>query len=65
MSEEAPIGLTFMEKLIGLLMITVGALWFYTTYTNIGSLEPTSVMFLGIALALIILGVVLVIAKIE
>jgi len=65
MSKEAPIGLTFMEKLIGLLMIAVGALWFYTTYTNIGSLEPTSVMFLGAALALIILGIVLFIAKIE
>jgi preprotein translocase subunit Sec61beta len=65
MSKEAPIGLTFMEKLIGLLMIAVGALWFYTTYTNIGSLDPQSVLFLGIALALIILGIVLFIAKAE
>jgi len=65
MSKEAPVGLTFMEKLIGLLMIAVGSLWFYTTYINIGSLEPTSVIFLGAALALIILGIVLFIAKIE
>jgi len=65
MSKEAPIGLTFMEKLLGLLMIAVGALWFYTTYTNIGSLDPTSVMFLGGALTLMILGIVLFIAKIE
>jgi len=65
MSKEAPFGLTFMEKLIGLLIIAVGALWFYTTYTNIGSLDPASVMFLGVALALIILGIVLLIAKIE
>jgi len=62
MSKEAPIGLTFMEKLIGLLLIAVGALWFYTTYTNI---DPQSVMFLGVASALIILGIVLFIAKAE
>jgi len=65
MSKEAPLGLTFMEKLIGLLLIAVGSLWFYTTYTNIGSLDPASVMFLAVAAALIILGVVLLIAKIE
>jgi len=65
MSKEAPIGLSFMEKLMGLLMIAVGALWFYTTYTNLGSLDPTNAIFLGIALALIILGIVLLIAKIE
>jgi len=63
MSKEAPVGLSFMEKLIGLLLITVGALWFYTTYTNIGSLEPQSTMFLGAALVMIFLGIVLFIAK--
>jgi len=65
MSKEAPIGLTFMEKLLGLLIIAVGALWFYTTYINISSLDPANVMFLGVALALMILGIVLVIARIE
>jgi hypothetical protein len=63
--EEAPIGLTFMEKLIGLLLIAIGALWFYTTYTNLGSLDPFDGIFLGGALALIILGIVLLIAKAE
>jgi len=65
MSKEAPMGLTFMEKLIGLLMIAVGALWFYTTYTSIGSLDPSDVLFLGVASALIILGIVLFLAKAE
>jgi len=65
MSKEAPIGLTFMEKLIGLLLIAVGSLWFYSTYTNMGSLDPSDVLFLGIALTLIILGIVLFIAKAE
>jgi hypothetical protein len=65
MSKEAPIGLTFMEKLIGLLLIAIGALWFYTTYTNLGSLDPFDGIFLGGALGLIILGIVLLIAKAE
>jgi len=65
MSKEAPIGLTFMEKLVGLLIIAVGALWFYATYTNMGSLDPSDAIFLGVAFALIILGIVLFIAKIE
>jgi len=62
MSREAPVGLTFMEKLMGILMIIVGAHWFYTTYTNMGSL-PVPTLLLGGALALIILGIVLLIAK--
>jgi len=65
MSKEVPIGLTFMEKLIGLLLIAVGSLWFYSTYTSLGSLDPSDVLFLGIALTLIILGIVLFIAKAE
>jgi len=65
MSKEAPLGLTFMEKLIGLLLISVGSLWFYTTYTNIGSSDRLYGIFLGAGLALIILGIVLVLAKIE
>jgi len=65
MSKEAPIGLEIMEKLIGILMIALGALWFYTTYTNMGSVEPLSVMFLGSALALILLGIVLLIARFQ
>jgi hypothetical protein len=65
MSKEAPIGLTFMEKLIGLLMIAVGGLWFYTTYSNITGLDPADVLFLGVSSAIIILGIILVIAKNE
>jgi len=65
MSKEAPIGLLFMEKLIGLVLIVVGALWFYTTYTNIGSLDPSDAIFLGGSSTLIILGIILFTAKIE
>jgi len=64
MSKEAPIGLTIMEKLFGLLMIAVGALWFYVTYTDMASV-PVSTLFLGGALVLIVLGIVLLIAKFQ
>jgi hypothetical protein len=64
MSAEAPIGLTLMEKLLGMLLIVVGALWFYATYTNMTSV-PVSTLFLGVAVGLIVLGIVLVIAKLE
>ncbi len=63
MSKEAPVGLTFMEKLLGLLLIAIGALWFYGTYTVLPGLDPFFSIFLGSALALIIIGIILFIAK--
>jgi len=63
-TKEAPIGLTFMEKLIGLIMIAVGAITFYVTYTNLSSaLNP--VFFLAVGLAMIVIGILLFIAKSE
>ncbi len=62
MSSQAPIGLTIIEKLIGLLLIAVGAIWFYVSYINLPSV---SVAFLAIALVLIGIGILLVIAKFE
>lgn len=61
---QAPIGLTIMEKLIGFLLIAVGTLWFYTTYTNITSV-PEPWAFLALAAAMIGIGIFLVIAKFE
>jgi hypothetical protein len=63
-STQAPIGLIIMEKLIGLLLIAVGALWFYTTYTNIASV-PKPWAFLTLATAMIGIGILLILAKIE
>jgi len=62
-SKEAPIGLTIMEKLIGLLMIAIGAITFYVTYTNLGSIGANPTLFLAAGLVLIVLGVLLVLAK--
>jgi membrane protein YdbS with pleckstrin-like domain len=63
-SSQAPIGLTIVEKVIGLIMIAVGALWFYTTYTNMTSISMSAI-FLILSAALIGIGVLLVIAKFE
>jgi len=65
MSKEAPVGLPIMEKLMGLLIIAVGGLWFYVTYTNMGNTESLFVIFLGLAVALMALGVVLLISKFD
>jgi len=52
-----------MEKLIGLLMIAIGAITFYVTYTNLGSIGANPTLFLAAGLVLIVLGVLLVLAK--
>ena len=63
-STQAPIGLTIIEKLIGLIMIAVGALWLYTTYTNMTSISMSAI-FLVLSAAMIGIGILLVIAKFE
>jgi len=65
LSEEAPIGLTIMEKLIGLLMVVIGALTFYVTYTNLESTGGNPFLFLTAGIALVVLGVFLVIVRAE
>lgn len=65
MSREAPIGLTIMEKLLGLLIIIVGFITFYVTYTNIASIGSEPTLFLALGIALIVIGIFLVIAKAE
>jgi len=64
MSSEAPAGLTIMEKLMGILIIMVGSLWFYVTYTNMSSF-PVPTLLLGAAVVLIILGIILLTARFE
>lgn len=65
MSKEAPIGLTIMEKLLGLLIILVGFIMFYITYTNVASIGSAPTFFLALGIALIVLGVFVLIAKPE
>jgi len=54
-----------MEKLIGLIMIAVGAITFYATYTNLASLPVDPLIFLTTGIILIVLGILLVSAKTE
>ena len=63
MSKSAPVGLTFMEKLLGLLLIAVGALWFYVTYTALPGFDPFFTLFLGSAGAMVIIGIIIFLAK--
>jgi len=65
MSKEAPVGLTIMEKLIGLIMIAIGAITFYVTYTNLTGVGTNPILFLSAGLALVVLGALLLIAKAE
>ncbi len=61
---EEPLGLKVAEKFFGLLIILLGAIIFYVTYTNIESLVYP-VIFLALGVALIVLGVLMVLARIE
>lgn len=62
--KEAPIGLTIMEKMLGLILIAVGALTFYATYTDIASAVNPAFFFVT-GLALVVLGLLLFTAKTE
>jgi hypothetical protein len=62
---EAPIGLTIMEKLVGLFLMLIGIIFFYVTYTNISSIGSYPIIFLVAGLILIGLGIVMITAKTE
>jgi hypothetical protein len=61
---EEPLGLKVTEKFFGLLIILVGAILFYVTYTNIESLVyPT--IFIALGAALIVVGILMVLTRTE
>ncbi len=65
LGSKAPVGLTIMEKLIGLIMIAVGAITLYATYLNIASLPEDPLIFLATGIILIVVGTLLLIAQTE
>jgi len=67
MSEEKPIGLAVAEKFFGLLLVLIGALTAYITYSNPPGKEvaPFSFIFIGGGFALIAIGILLVLTKAE
>jgi len=63
MAEES-LGLKVTEKFFGLLIILVGAILFYVTYTNIESLVyPT--IFIALGAALMVVGILMVLTRTE
>lgn len=62
---EAPLGLTIMEKLVGLLLMLIGIILFYVTYTSLSSIGSYPIIFLVAGLILIGLGIVMLTAKTE
>jgi hypothetical protein len=67
MSEEKPMGLAVAEKFFGLLLVLIGALTAYITYTNPlgGEVGPFSFIFIGGSFTLIAIGILLVLVKAE
>jgi len=65
MSKEAPIGLTIVEKLLGLIIILIGVITFFVTCTNIAIAGPLTIFFLAAGLVLIAVGVFILVAKAE
>jgi len=65
MSEEGSFGVTASEKLFGLILLAVGLVAMYYTFTSTDALMAFTGFFGFLSLILIILGVALIIAKIE
>jgi VIT1/CCC1 family predicted Fe2+/Mn2+ transporter len=66
MIEDAPIGLAVAEKLVGLILIIIGAVVaFYSMNPPAGDISQFSGMFTAVGLVLAAVGIFLVIAKAE
>jgi hypothetical protein len=65
MSEEGSFGASAIEKLFGLLVFLMGILAMYYTLTSAAALMAFTGLFGFLSLILIILGVVLILAKVE
>ncbi len=64
MSEDAPIGLAFAEKIFGLVFIIIGAIVaYYSINPPAGDISYFSNIFTVIALIIVAIGIFLVIAK--
>ncbi len=65
MSEEGGFGLTFAEKFFGLLILVVGAVAAYYTFTSIEALGAFVGLFGFLSIVLIVLGLFLISVKVE
>lgn len=61
---KSPILLLFMERIIGLTLLIVGAILSYGSYTQQSAFrEPLYTFFIVIGIVLIILGLIMLISK--
>jgi hypothetical protein len=65
MSEEGSFGVTATEKLFGLILLAMGFVAMYYTLTSAAALMAFTGFFGFLSLIIIILGVALIIAKVE
>jgi predicted transporter len=65
MSEEGSFGLNTAEKFLGLLILVVGGLATYYTFTSMQALENFTGLFGLLSIVLIVAGIVLMTAKTE
>lgn len=62
--EREPILLLFMERLIGLVLLIVGAILLHGTYTYQASLGgASSSFFMAVSIAFILLGLIMLLSK--
>jgi len=65
MSEEAGFGLIVAEKFFGLILLIVGALATYYTFTSSQALSDYTGFFGFLSIIPLVLGIILIIAKPE
>jgi hypothetical protein len=63
MSDRMTFGITFLEKISGIIIATIGALLAYYTYNSPDLPVLASFFFLAAGLILAVLGLILLIAK--
>jgi len=65
MSEEAGFGISLAEKFFGLILVIIGALATYYTFTSFNALEAYTGFFGFLSIIILALGIFLIIAKTE
>ena len=66
MSQDLPIGITVTEKIIGLILVIIGAIFtYYSINPPLGDISYFSGIFTGVGIIIVIIGLFLFIAKSE
>ncbi len=63
MSEESSFWVNLIEKVLGLLVVAIGALMLYFTATSAGNLNVFTGFFVFVSVVLIIIGLFLLIVR--